>query len=168
MMHTVGTFLLVSYRMCFSRFLPKKNKLSPLDPESAGDAKGRDPLPNHTREVAHSARAAMDDTLAARFADVIPIEQEDGPTPVVRIAYSPAFSLVMGYFRRVLVDEEYSERALALSAEVIDHNAANYTAWQYRRQCVARLHVDAPEEQRLAAWREELDFCTEQLSLIHI
>ena len=55
-------------------------------------------------------------SLAETFADVSPIEQDDGPTPVVRIAYSHAFSTVMGYFRRVLVDGEYSQRALLLSA----------------------------------------------------
>lgn len=102
------------------------------------------------------------DSIAEIFSDLTPIEQDDGPVPVVRIAYSQAFTIVMGYFRRVLVNEEYSERALHLSAEVIDHNAANYTAWQYRRRCVAEMHKNDPEEERLAAWREELKYCSEQ------
>ena len=58
----------------------------------------------------------MADSLAATFADVEPIDQDDGPTPVVRIAYTQAFSIIMGYFRRILVNEEYSQRALQLSA----------------------------------------------------
>ena len=51
----------------------------------------------------------------ALFADATPIEQDDGPVPVVRIDYAPAFIKVMGYFRRVLVDNEHSERAMVLS-----------------------------------------------------
>jgi protein farnesyltransferase/geranylgeranyltransferase type-1 subunit alpha len=102
------------------------------------------------------------ETLAEQFADVTPIEQDDGPTPVVKIAYSQAFCTLMGYFRRVLVDNEYSKRSLQLAAQVIEHNAANYTAWQYRRQCLRELYRDATDEERIAAWREELAYCSEQ------
>ena len=55
------------------------------------------------------------------FADAVPIEQDDGPVPVVRINYTPAFCKVMGYFRRVLVDNEHSSRALILSAGAHPH-----------------------------------------------
>jgi len=96
------------------------------------------------------------------FSDVTPIEQDDGPVPVVKIDYAPSFTKVMGYFRRVLVDGEHSARSLLLSAEVIEHNAANYTAWQYRRHCVRELANDKTEEEQKAAWREELAYCTEQ------
>lgn len=102
------------------------------------------------------------ESIAEIFSDVEPIEQDDGPTPVVRIAYSKAFTIIMGYFRRVLVDEEFSKRSLMLSAEVIDHNAANYTAWQYRRKCIRELHKASSEEERKAAWQEELEYCSEQ------
>jgi hypothetical protein len=47
-------------------------------------------------------------------------------------------------------------------AEVIEHNAANYTAWQYRRHCVRELAKDKTEEEQKAVWREELAYCTEQ------
>jgi protein farnesyltransferase/geranylgeranyltransferase type-1 subunit alpha len=56
------------------------------------------------------------ESLAETFADLEPIEQDDGPVAVVRIDYSESFSKVMGYFRRILVNEEYSKRALTLAA----------------------------------------------------
>ena len=93
------------------------------------------------------------------FSDLEPMPQDDGPEPVVRIAYPDAFQATMDIFRRVLVIGEYSERALQLSAEVIDHNAANYTAWQYRRRCLAELHRESAPDVRLAAWRAELVYC---------
>lgn len=96
------------------------------------------------------------------FSDVTPIEQDDGPVPVVKIDYSPAFTKVMGYFRRVLVDGEHSERSLLLSKSVIEHNAANYTAWQYRRTCLKELHKASSAEQRRKAWEDEKAYCTEQ------
>jgi len=103
-----------------------------------------------------------DDSLATRFADLTPVEQDDGPVPVVRIAYSHSFKIVMGYFRRILVNGEHSKRALDLAAEVIDHNAANYTAWQFRRKCIKEMTKQATEEERKAAWKGELQYCTEQ------
>ena len=76
----------------------------------------------HARAArATTARANMaaheeEESWEALFTDVTPIEQDDGPVPVVKIDYSPAFIKVMGYFRRVLVDGEHSNRALTLSA----------------------------------------------------
>ena len=32
------------------------------------------------------------------FANATPIEQDDGPVPVVKIDYAPEFERVMGYF----------------------------------------------------------------------
>lgn len=61
------------------------------------------------------------------WSDVTPLEQDDGPHPLVPIAYSPAFSDAMGYLRAVLAKDERSERTLALTGEVIGLNAANYT-----------------------------------------
>lgn len=61
------------------------------------------------------------------WSDLTPLEQNDGPHPLVPIAYSPTFSEAMGYFRAVLALDERSKRSLALTKEVIELNAANYT-----------------------------------------
>jgi len=98
--------------------------------------------------------------LDATFFDLEPLPQDDGPVPVVRIAYPDGFEEVMSYFRRVVVTGECSQRTLQLSAEVIAHNAANYTAWQYRRRCLEAMHSGSSNAAREQAWREELAFCT--------
>ncbi|GMH73359.1 hypothetical protein TrRE_jg6337 [Triparma retinervis] len=54
--------------------------------------------------------------------------------------------MVMGYFRACLATEELSERTLRLTAEVIDTNPANYTAWHCRRKCLAALGKGLAEE----------------------
>lgn len=38
-------------------------------------------------------------------------------------------SLVMDYFRAISRKEEYSERALKLTSEIISYNPAHYTIW---------------------------------------
>lgn len=83
--------------------------------------------------------------------DISPVKQEDGPLPLVSIRYPPGFEEAHDYFRAIQQANEYSERALKLTAEVIEHNSANYTAWYYRRRCVSALK----SEQVLDA---ELDF----------
>jgi len=86
------------------------------------------------------------DLSGSEWEDIVPIPQDDGPHPVVPIAYLPRFVEVMGYFRAVQKKGEISARALALTAEVIDLNAANYTAWHYRRLCLFGLGSDKAKE----------------------
>lgn len=47
-----------------------------------------------------------------------------------------ATSEVHSYFRAIQQRNETSKRALQLTAHVIEHNSANYTAWYYRRRCL--------------------------------
>ena len=87
------------------------------------------------------------------WADVKPVPEYPNAEmpPLCRIAYSDRFRETMDYFRAVLCAEEFSERALALSRDVILCNQSNYTAWHYRRECLVAL--DAPA----ARWAAELE-----------
>ena len=108
---------------------------------------------------ARTAARVMD--IPAVFADLEPLLQEEGEEPIVRISYPPGFETAMNYFRRVLVNGEYSERTLRLSAEIIGHNAANYTAWLFRRRCLTKLYGASAAEGDRRAWEIELAYTTE-------
>jgi protein farnesyltransferase/geranylgeranyltransferase type-1 subunit alpha len=78
-------------------------------------------------------------SFAAAFADVTPIEQDDGPAPVCAIAYAPEYARLMGFFRAILESNERSPRVLELTAALAEHNAAHYTVWHVRRECLWAL-----------------------------
>jgi len=64
----------------------------------------------------------------------------------VNIAYTPEFREAMDFFRAVTRSGELSERVLALSKRIISLNAANYTAWHIRRECLFKMRKDLWEE----------------------
>lgn len=80
------------------------------------------------------------------FSDLNPVKQDDGPHPVCAIAYKDTFTERMDIFRAVLRIREFSERVLSLTEELLYMNAANYTVWQYRRECIKHLGKDYQEE----------------------
>ncbi|XP_009344369.2 protein farnesyltransferase/geranylgeranyltransferase type-1 subunit alpha-like [Pyrus x bretschneideri] len=91
------------------------------------------------------------------WSDVIPVEQDDGPNPVVPIAYKEQFTETMNYFRAVFKADERSPRALQLTTEAIGLNSGNYTIWHYRRLILETLEADL---------QNELDF-TDQIAQIN-
>lgn len=84
----------------------------------------------------------------AAYADVVRVAQDDGPRPVAAISYDPQYRALTDIFRGLTRMGEFSERGLDLSQDILDHNAANYTVWQYRRDCLRRIH-DPPYDLNL-------------------
>jgi len=77
---------------------------------------------------------------------VTPIAQNDGPVPVVLIAYSDRFTDVHDYFRAVLKSGEKSSRVLELTEDALEMNPANYTVWHYRREVLKAIGADLKDE----------------------
>lgn len=60
--------------------------------------------------------------------------------------YPAEFSDAMNYFRAVIRADERSERALRLTQHIVELNAANYTAWHFRRVCLEALNKNIAAE----------------------
>jgi len=80
------------------------------------------------------------------FADLTPVEQNDGPNPVCPIAYTPEFLDSMNYFRAILGKDERSERAFEVCTRVIKYNSACYTAWYFKRLVIEAISYDMHKE----------------------
>ncbi|CAO3608718.1 unnamed protein product [Mucor fragilis] len=78
--------------------------------------------------------------------DVTPIPQDDGPNPLVPIAYAKEYADAMDYFRAVTRANEKSQRVLTLIEDIIDMNPAHYTVWNYRQQVLFALDADLDKE----------------------
>ncbi|KAG1462877.1 hypothetical protein G6F56_005419 [Rhizopus delemar] len=78
--------------------------------------------------------------------DVTPVAQDDGPNPLVPIAYAQDYKDAMDYFRAVIRTNEQSERVLLLTQDIIDMNPAHYTVWNYRQNVLFALKVDLNAE----------------------
>ncbi|KAI9491657.1 hypothetical protein BDB00DRAFT_946602 [Zychaea mexicana] len=78
--------------------------------------------------------------------DVVPVAQDDGPNPLVPIAYAADYRDAMDYFRAVSRTEEKSQRVLDLIADIIDMNPAHYTVWQYRQEVLLGIGADLRQE----------------------
>ena len=93
--------------------------------------------------------ASFNSSLSHSFQDVTPVPQDDGPNPLVQIMYEPKYTELMDIFRAILRSNERSERVVKLTSDLLALNAANYTVWKYRRDCLKALCCD---------WTLEFDY----------
>lgn len=63
------------------------------------------------------------------WADIDPIAQDDTTHALAPIAYPDEYVEATGYLRAVMAKNEYSERVLRLTEDIIDMNPAHYTVW---------------------------------------
>lgn len=81
-----------------------------------------------------------------KWEDIIPLPQDEGgPNPLAAIAYTDEYSEAMSYLRAIMAKNEMSERALELTEDIIDMNAAHYTVWYILVPCPLLLpSLDIP------------------------
>ncbi|PRT54709.1 Protein farnesyltransferase/geranylgeranyltransferase type-1 subunit alpha [Wickerhamiella sorbophila] len=74
--------------------------------------------------------------------DVQPVFEDNSSGKLAAIAYSDEYKKAMGYLRAVMGAGEHSERALALTKQIIADNAAHYSVWDYRLDIVKNIGND--------------------------
>uniref|UniRef100_A0AC35TRF7 Protein farnesyltransferase/geranylgeranyltransferase type-1 subunit alpha n=1 Tax=Rhabditophanes sp. KR3021 TaxID=114890 RepID=A0AC35TRF7_9BILA len=89
---------------------------------------------------------SYDITTDPMFSDVTPIYSSEKEMAVVNIAVPAREASIFAYFRAIISSNEISERGLQLSYKCIELNAANYTVWKYRRDCIKSLNKDLRKE----------------------
>ncbi|KAG4303751.1 hypothetical protein PORY_002847 [Pneumocystis oryctolagi] len=82
-----------------------------------------------------------------------PTFQDDSINPIASIAYPPNYSEAMAYLKTIMIKEEMSERAMKLTAYLINMNPAHYTVWAYRMKVLINLKKDIFQE---LLWIEQL------------
>ncbi|CAN8231981.1 unnamed protein product [Cochlearia groenlandica] len=81
------------------------------------------------------------------WSDVVPLTQNDGPNPVVPIAYKEDFRETMDYFRAIYFSDERSPRALRLTGETLRLNSGLFLQKQFLLRLVLEaLNHDLYEE----------------------
>lgn len=78
-------------------------------------------------------------SIHPHWQDVVPIPQADQTGTLAAIAYSARYSEAMSYLRALMAENEVSERALALTEDLISMNPAHYTVWIYRMRVLRGL-----------------------------
>lgn len=84
------------------------------------------------------------------YEDVVPLTLNETQPQLCQILYTDEYKKTMGTLLALLQQEEYSERALALTEEGINLLASHYTIWNYRYQILMHMQKDL---------FEELDWC---------
>ncbi|QLL34166.1 hypothetical protein HG536_0G00230 [Torulaspora globosa] len=94
------------------------------------------------------------------FEDVQPLPiVTELPDELCQIMYTEEYKQTMGIARALLQKQEYSKRALDLTAKVIGLAPAFYTIWNYRFDIV--MHMAEQEEDAARLLNEELDWVDE-------
>lgn len=128
-----------------SEFVGKKNS-----EQSENGSEGNLPSPDDEKETQEEEQETEiennESAWKADWSDVQPIKQKDPEVAIASIDYDPKFSEVMDYLRAALLLDEKSERSLKLTGKAVEMNAANYTAWYFRRKILRALGSDLGEE----------------------
>ncbi|CDR39913.1 CYFA0S04e00496g1_1 [Cyberlindnera fabianii] len=85
-------------------------------------------------------------TDAYNYDDLEPLPLNLEGVNIATIMYSDEYKHTLGLLRALQAKKEYSDRALALTADAIALNAAHYTLWQYRYHNVIELKKDIDAE----------------------